>query len=76
MRLLTFAAAALPFFASAQTQEEREKYAKWTEVCDRFGYEWEPHVVETEDGWFITIFRITNAKGQDLTKSEKPPIMI
>ena len=45
-------------------------------MCDRFGYGWEAHEVETEDGWFVTVFRITQANGQDLTKSDKPPILL
>ena len=76
MRKFACVISALACMALAQTEEEREKYAQWTEVCDRFGYEWEPHEVETEDGWFVTVFRITKAKGQDLTKSEKPPILL
>ena len=44
------------------------------------GYDWEPHVVETEDGWYLTIFRITGANGKKFPLAEenkgKPPILI
>ena len=44
------------------------------------GYDWEPHTVETEDGWYLTIFRITGANGQKFPLAEenkdKPPILI
>ena len=63
--------------ALAQSAEERDKYSRWTEACDRFGYEWEPHVVETDDGWYLTVFRITAVKGKPLPfDSSKPPILI
>ena len=43
-------------------------------------YNWEPHKVETEDGWFLTMFRITGASGKPFPKAEenkdKPPILI
>ena len=46
-------------------------------MCDRFGYEWEPHVAETEDGWFLTVFRITAVKGKALPEDPtKPPILV
>ena len=44
------------------------------------GYDWEPHIVETEDGWFLTIFRITGAYGKKFSLAkeikDKPPILI
>ena len=63
-------------YAVAQSQEDRDKYPKWAEACDRFGYEWEPHVAEPDDGWFVTVFRITKANGIDLKSSPKPPVLI
>ena len=44
-----------------------------------FGYDWEPHEVETEDGWYLTIFRITGVNGRSLPfeeKKDKPPLLI
>ena len=44
------------------------------------GYDWEPHSIETEDGWLLTIFRITGANGEKFPMAEqnkdKPPILI
>ena len=37
----------------------KEKYADWAELMERFGYSWEPHTVVTDDGWSLTVFRIT-----------------
>ena len=42
---------------------------------DIFGYDWEPHNVETEDGWYLTVFRITGIKGVPVV-SDKPPILL
>ena len=79
MKLLGFAQVATMLLgtALAQSEEIRAKYQRWTDVCDRFGYEWEPHVVETEDGWTLTVFRITAVKGKALPEDPtKPPILI
>ena len=49
------------------------------EAMKAFGYDWEPHEVETEDGWYLTIFRITGINGRSLPFEEmkdKPPLLI
>jgi len=73
---LVFAAACLATCLTAQSAEEREKYEMWTAQCDKFGYGWEPHVVETGDGWFLTAFRITEVKGEPIENDGRPPILI
>ena len=65
----------------AQTQEQKERYSKLDNAMKGAGgYDWEPHTVETDDGWFITMFRITGANGKKFPKAEenkdKPPILI
>lgn len=45
LRALCFSGTFL--LAKAQTAEEREKYAQFTKIADRFGYGWEAHTVET-----------------------------
>ena len=37
----------------------------------KYGYEWEPHKVKTEDGWHLTIFRITGRNGERPSLSEE-----
>ena len=50
------------------------------EVAASLGYSWEPYVVETEDGWLLTLLRITAVDGIELSKSEenkdKPPVFM
>ena len=44
-----------------------------------YGYEMEPYTVLTEDGWYLTFFRITSTDGKKLPSEEqkdKPPILI
>ena len=44
-----------------------------------YGYEMEPYTVLTEDGWYLTFFRIISINGQKLPSEElkdKPPILI
>ena len=45
---------------------------------DSFGYEWEAYESETEDGWYITMFRITGVVGDDSIKpvEERMPLLI
>ena len=44
---------------------DRAYFADWSQVMDDKGLTWEPHQVKTEDGWFLTIFRITGEVGSD-----------
>ena len=45
--------------ANAQTDYEREQYPSFASIMDKEGYTWEPYTVETKDGWYLTLFRIT-----------------
>ena len=66
--------------ANCQTQEEKDAYPLWAAEAERFDYSWEPHTVETPEGWFLTVFRITGVKGRKLYLEEenkdKAPILI
>ena len=42
---------------------------------DSFGFAWEAYKVETEDGWFLTLFRIL-ADTSDSENKDKPPILM
>ena len=62
---------------SAQSAADKEKYALWTSTCDKWGFEWEPYEMETEDGWTVTMFRITKADGKDTRGGNgKPPVLM
>ena len=44
-----------------------------------YGYDMEPYTVLTEDGWYLTFFRIISTDGQKLPSEklkDKPPILI
>ena len=44
-------------------------------MCSNWGYTWESHTAESEDGWELTLFRITGLVDGEL-KSEKKKIPI
>ena len=48
-----------------QTEEQKTKYADWSDVMDQYGYSWEPFEVTTEDGYILTTFHITGKQGED-----------
>ena len=50
-------------------------YSWFQQVADRRGYTWEPHQVQTEDGWWLTLLRITAVNGETYD-SEKPPVFM
>ena len=41
----------------------------------KYGYSWEPHEVDTEDGWKLTLLRITAVKDVPI-RSDKPPVIM
>ena len=58
-KTIGFAAAVLCTSTLAQSQAERETYADFTTKADLWGLTWEPIKVKTEDGWTLTMFRLT-----------------
>ena len=44
--------------------DQEVKYAEFHDAVAKYGYMWEPHEVKTEDGWHLTMFRITGIDGQ------------
>ena len=42
----------------AVTEWKVAAYPEYAAVLETYGYDWEPHEVKTEDGWYLTIFRI------------------
>ena len=68
------------FVAQAQSEQDRRLYPDLAEIADVFGYGWEAHKVETEDGWFLTLFRITSVDGERLStrpeNRDKPPLLM
>ena len=57
-RLIATAALAV-FSANAQSELDKMQYARWSAAMEKEGYTWEPYQVETKDGWYLTLFRIT-----------------
>ena len=45
------------------------------DIAEQYGYEWEPHQVETEDGWVLSLIRITAVNGEPI-KTDKPPLLM
>ena len=45
---------------------------------DTFGYTWEPYTVETEDGWYLSMFRMTGVVGEPeiVPDYTRPPILL
>ena len=46
-----------------QPAEEEEKYTEFKELIGAHGYTWEPYKLKTEDGYHLTMFRITGREG-------------
>lgn len=64
----------------AQSEEQEKRYSKFTEAIEPQGYDWEPYDVKTDDGWHLTLFRITGKNGErpalEKENKDKPPVML
>ena len=47
----------------AQSELEKELFPKLDKAMKLYSYDWEPHRIETKDGWYLHIFRITGING-------------
>ena len=60
---LMLGAAMAAALASAQTDEQKAKYKKWTTQAGIWEYDWEPVEVVTDDGYTITLMHVTKKSG-------------
>ena len=68
----TFTTTLLTFLAhQSLAQEDKANYEHFASVIEYTGLNWEPYLVETSDGWQISVFRIYG----DSTDSEKLPVV-
>ena len=61
-RLLLFLSFALKLTLAA-SQEEIDAYPEFAEKLEAEGFNWETHVIKTEDGWYLMAVRIMPQKG-------------
>lgn len=45
-------------FILAATTAQTEEFVEFSEILDTYGFDWSPHEVKTEDGWYLTLFHI------------------
>ena len=75
LRILISLMLFLEFIGAEPPEGIYPDYPDMKEAMEAFGYDWEAHNVETEDGWYLTTFRIAGINGVK-TQSDKPPILI
>ena len=73
---LLISAALAAVSANAQSDYDKQKYADFSDVMDQHGYSWQPYETETEDGWTLTMFRITGRTHEESHQTERHPIPV
>ena len=48
----------LALTCNGATDIDRAYYPEWSAALDLYGYDWEVYQVKTEDGWYLSLFRI------------------
>ena len=59
----------------AQSTDYDYDYSAMDDIADGYGLSWEPHQVDTDDGWRLSLLRIT-ADYDEPIKSDKPPVFM
>ena len=57
--------------AFAQTQDIKDKYARFATEMDLYGYTWEAHEVTTDDDYILTTFHITGKTDKPYTPTKE-----
>ena len=52
-------------FAKNVSKEDAENYPEFADILSYFGYAWEAHPIVTDDGWHLTLFRVTGPVGSE-----------
>ena len=55
---------------------QHEKYYDFANLMNQTGYFWEAHEVKTEDGWDLSMFRITNRINDGAPQWNDNPVLI
>ena len=50
--------------ARAFSEADKKAYPEFDELLGGYGYDWEAHEVKTEDGWYLTLFRVYGSNGK------------
>ena len=53
--------------------EDQSSVPEWSELMAGIGQDWEMYNVETEDGWTLTLFRLT---GYEIDQSKGPILIV
>ena len=59
----------------AQSTDYDYDYSDMNDIADGYGFSWEPHQVDTDDGWRLSLLRITAVYDEPI-KSDKPPVFL
>lgn len=70
--IAVLALALLQETVDAATEKEKEAFPEYAQWIGYSGLDWEPHEVKTEDGWYLTIFRIKPPAEADKDPSKLP----
>ena len=74
--LVTAALAALAN-ADGLGPEDKANYPRWADAMDYEGYTWEPYQTVTEDGWHLSLLRITGrVNGKSSAEKHSTPVLI
>ena len=52
------------------TQEERDSVKRWDNMMKYFGRDYEMYKANTDDGWTLTTFRVTDPIGKHVPRDE------
>ena len=56
--------------------EDPKDYERWGEVMNKEGYTWEAYKTTTDDGWHLTLFRITGRENEAPTEKHETPVLV
>ena len=51
-------------------------YPEFEELIGAHGYTWEPYKLKTQDGYHLTMFRITGKVGVEADSSQRKPVIL
>ena len=65
----------LLFTAAVALSEKKNDYSRFGDLMDKYGFDWEPVKVTTDDGFILTTFHLTGNKDGPF-KPTMPPVVI
>ena len=62
--------------AQFPSDEDIENYPEYAEILEGLNYDWKPHMIKSEDGWYLSAIRIRPERDNPYQEGKNTPLLL